>query len=48
VLPLDDDFVDLLIERNPKFREQCQAIRERRESGQYLTHEDVREYLAEE
>ena len=27
VLPLDDDVLDLLIERNPKFRAVCQEIR---------------------
>ncbi len=45
VLPLDDDVIDLLIERNRKFRAVCQEIREQRESGQFQTHEEVKRAL---
>jgi hypothetical protein len=45
LLPLDDDVIDLLIERNPDFRADCRAIRERMDSGQFQTHEDVRKRL---
>jgi hypothetical protein len=45
LLPLDDDVIDLLIERSPKFRAECQEIRHRMESGQFQTHEDVRRQL---
>ena len=45
LLPLDDDVIDLLIERNPTFRNHCHAIRERMDSGQFQTHEDVRRQL---
>jgi hypothetical protein len=45
VLPLDDDVIDLLIERNPKFRAVCHEIREQMESGQFQTHEEVKRAL---
>jgi hypothetical protein len=48
LLPLDDDVIDLLIERNRDFRAHCQAIRERMDSGQFQTHEDVRKRLVGE
>jgi len=35
VLPLDDDVIDLLIERSPSFRADCHEIRLRVESGQF-------------
>jgi hypothetical protein len=45
LLPLDDDVIDLLIERSPTFRDLCHEIRERMDSGQFQTHEDVRRQL---
>ncbi len=45
VLPLDEDVIDLLIERSPKFRADCLEIRERMDSGQFMTHEEVRRQL---
>ena len=42
LLPLDDDVIDLLLERSPDFHAQCHAIRERMDSGQFQTHDDVR------
>jgi hypothetical protein len=45
LLPLDDDVIDLLIERSPAFRDHCQEIRERMDSGHFQTHEDVRKQL---
>ena len=45
LLPLDDDVIDLLIERNPTFRDHCHEIRERMDSGKFQTHEDVRRQL---
>jgi hypothetical protein len=41
VIPLDDDVIDLLIERNPRFRSVCQEIRTQMESGQFKTHDEV-------
>ena len=48
LLPLDDDVIDLLIERNPTFRNHYHAIRERMDSSQFQTHEDVRRQLVGE
>ncbi|MGA7495951.1 MAG: hypothetical protein WBX00_04410 [Isosphaeraceae bacterium] len=48
LLPLDDDVIDLLIERSPTFRDLCHAIRERMDSGQFHTHEEVRRQLVGE
>ena len=45
LLPLDDDVIDLLIERSPSFRVQCREIRERMDSGQFHSHEEVRRQL---
>ena len=39
VLPLDDEVLDLLLERNPTFIEECRQIRERMRQGDYLTYE---------
>jgi hypothetical protein len=45
VIPLDDDVLDLLIERSPKFRAHCREIRERMVAGQFMTQEAVRKEL---
>jgi hypothetical protein len=45
LLPLDDDVIDLLLERSPRFRADCHEIRQRVDSGQFQTHEDVRKQL---
>jgi hypothetical protein len=37
--------IDLLMERSPRFRAECQEIRERMNSGQFHAHEDVRKLL---
>lgn len=47
VLPLDDDVLDLLLERSPRLREECDQIRERMNQGAYFTHEQVLEALKE-
>jgi hypothetical protein len=41
VLPLDDDVIDLLIERNPAFIEECRKRQESMEQGDYLTYEEA-------
>ncbi len=46
VIPLDDDVLDLLIERNPKFRARCREIRGRMDAGNFRTHEEVKTELA--
>ena len=48
LLPLDDDVIDLLIERSSTFRDHCHEIRERTDSGQFQTHEEVRRQLVGE
>jgi hypothetical protein len=45
LLPLDEDVIDLLLERSPKFRADCLEIRQRMDSGQFITHEDVKRQL---
>jgi hypothetical protein len=47
VLPLGDEVIDLLLERNPAFVEECLQIRERMKEGQYLTHEQMLAALEE-
>jgi hypothetical protein len=44
---LGDQEIDLLLERNPTFVEDCRQIRERMKQGKYLTHEQVLAALAE-
>jgi hypothetical protein len=46
VMPLDDDLIDYLIERNPKFIAECREIRDRMRAGQSHSHEDVKRMLA--
>lgn len=41
VLPLDDEVLDLLLERNPIFIEECRQIRERMRQGDYVTCEEA-------
>ena len=48
IIPLDDDLIDYLLERSPKFIEDCRQIRERMRAGQFHSHEDVKRLLAAE
>jgi hypothetical protein len=48
VIPLDDDLIDYLIERNPRFVEECRKLRQKMEAGQFKTHEEVKRLLAGE
>ena len=45
VLPMDEDVMDLLLERSPRLIKECQQIRERMKKGFYLTHESLFEAL---
>jgi hypothetical protein len=45
ILPLDDDLLDYLIERNPAFIEECRGIRARMRAGEAYSHDDVRRIL---
>lgn len=48
VLPLDDDLIDYLLERNPRFFKSCREIRERMKAGQFHSHEELRRTLGQE
>jgi hypothetical protein len=48
LLPLDDEVIDLLLERHPTFTRECQAIRTRMQQGAYRTHEQVLAELRED
>lgn len=48
LLPLDDDLIDFLIERNPAFRLQCREIRRRMDAGGSRTHAEVLGELSDE
>jgi hypothetical protein len=45
LMPLDDDVLDLLLERDPAFAEHCQSIRAAMQAGQHQTHEAVRKLV---
>ena len=45
LIPLDDDLIDFLIERNPKFIEECRQIRQRMNAGQSRSHDEVKKLL---
>ena len=42
VLPLDDNLIDYLLERNPKYIDSCQEIRQRMRAGQFRSHDEVK------
>lgn len=42
VIPLDEDLIDYLIERSPKFREVCRQVRARMRAGQFHTYDEVK------
>ena len=46
VLPLDDDLLDYLLERNPQFVADCQQIRERMRAGVSRTQAEVKQLLS--
>lgn len=46
IVPLDDDLLDYLLERNPKFIEACHGIRDRMRAGEFQTHEQVKKLMA--
>ena len=48
VIPLDDEVIDLLIERNPEFRAHCRDSRERMSAGRFQLHQDVEKQLSGE
>lgn len=48
VLPLDDELIDFLLERNPKFIEECGQIRQKMMSGESYSQDEVERLLAAE
>ncbi len=47
ILPLDDELIDFLLERNPKFIEECEQIRRRMMSGESYSQDEVERLLTE-
>ena len=45
VIPLDDDLMDYLIERNPRFIAECKKIRKQMQQGKFHTHEEVKKLV---
>jgi len=46
LLPLDDDLLDYLLERNPQFVADCRQIRERMRAGVFHTQAEVQQLLS--
>lgn len=42
VIPLDDELIDYLLERSPKFIQSCREIREQMRKGDFVSHDAVR------
>ena len=47
LIPLDDDLIDYLIERNPKFIVECSQIRENMRAGGFHSHDSVKKLLGQ-
>lgn len=45
VIPLDDELLDYLLERNPAFIEECARIRDRMRQGAFQSHDEVKRIL---
>ncbi len=48
LIPLDDELLDYLLERNPDFIDQCAKIRKRMHQGEFHTHDEVIEQFKDE
>jgi hypothetical protein len=48
LLPLDEDLIDLLLERNPRLIAECREIGERMAQGKYLSHQQALEALGDD
>ena len=42
LIPMDDDVLDFLLERNPKLIQDCVQIRDRLRSGHSRSHDEVK------
>ncbi len=47
LLPLDDELLDFLLERNPRFIGECEQIRQRMMSGEFYSQDEVERLLEE-
>lgn len=47
MMPLDDELLDYLLERNPGLIEDCARIRQRMQQGESFSHADVRRMFRE-
>jgi hypothetical protein len=47
MIPLDDDLLDYLLERNPKFIDECNKIRGRMRKGSFISHDQVKKLASE-
>lgn len=47
MMPLDDELLDYLLERDPGFIEDCVRIRDRMRQGEFRSHADVRRMFEE-
>src|SRR5438132_11687297 len=45
LLPLDDERIDVLLERSPRLIKECRQIRARMAAGQFVKHEQVKKRL---
>jgi hypothetical protein len=48
MIPLDDDLIDYLLERNPKFIRECRRIDAEMRRGKFKTHAQVKKMFAKE
>jgi hypothetical protein len=48
VIPLDDDLLDYLVERSPKFIEDCRQIREQMRAGKFHSRDEVRQLFQDD
>lgn len=47
VIPLDDELLDYLLERNPALIRQCERIRRQMKRGVFRSHDEVKQMLGE-
>ena len=48
MIPLDDDLIDYLLERNPAFIRECRKIDAEMKRGKYTTLEEVKKMFAKD
>jgi hypothetical protein len=48
MIPLDDDLIDYLLERNPRFIQECRKIDAEMKRGKFKTHAEVKKMFAKD